>query len=57
MDDANEFVSEDKTVLTVGKLSGNHWDIDRQRLGIGETFRVPTSWVGLSVYEEYDWSC
>lgn len=52
--DANEFETEDKTVLTVGKLSGNHWDIDRQRLGIGETFRVPTSWVGLGVYEEFE---
>lgn len=54
MDDANEFESEDKTVLTVGKISGNHWDIDRQRLGIGETFRVPTYWVGLAVYEEFE---
>lgn len=54
MDDTNEFESEDKTVLTVGKISGNHWDIDRQRLGIGETFRIPTSWVGLSVYEEFE---
>ena len=52
--DANEFVSEDKTVLTVGKISGNHWDIDRQRLGIGQTFRVPTEWVGLAVYEEFE---
>ena len=52
--DANEFETEDKTVLTVGKLSGDHWDIDRQRLGIGETFRVPTSWVGLGVYEEFE---
>lgn len=54
MDDANEFESEDKTVLTVGKISGNHWDIDRQRLGVGETFRVPTFWVGLGVYEEFE---
>ena len=54
MDDTNEFESEDKTVLTVGKLSGNHWDLDRQRLGINETFRVPTYWVGLSVYEEFE---
>ena len=52
--DANEFETADKTVLTVGKLSGDHWDIDRQRLGIGETFRVPTSWVGLGVYEEFE---
>ncbi|MBQ4523333.1 MAG: hypothetical protein IJA10_10340 [Lachnospiraceae bacterium] len=54
LDDTNEFMSEDKTVLTVGKLSGNHWDIDRQRLGIGDSFRVPTSWVGLAVYEEFE---
>lgn len=52
--DANEFETVDETVLTVGKLSGDHWDIDRQRLGIGETFRVPTYWVGLAVYEEFE---
>lgn len=52
--DENEFISEDKTVLSVGKLSGNHWDIDRQRLGVGEAFRVNTYWVGLGVYEEFE---
>ena len=52
--DTNEFVSEDKTVLTVGRIEGNHWDIDRQRLGVGESFRVPTYWVGLGVYEEFE---
>ena len=52
--DVNEFETLDKTVLTVGKREGNHWDLDRQRLGIGETFRVPTYWVGLAVYEEFE---
>ena len=52
--DTNEFVTEDKTVLTVGKREGNHWNLDRQRLGIGEVFRVPTYWVGLAVYEEFE---
>lgn len=52
--DTNEFETEDQTVLTVGKLSGDHWDIDRQRLGVGETFRVNTYWVGLGVYEEFE---
>ena len=52
--DTNEFVSEDKTILSVGKIEGNHWDIDRQRLGVGESFRVPTYWVGLGVYEEFE---
>ena len=32
--DANEFETADQTVLTVGKLSGDSWDIDRQRLGL-----------------------
>ena len=52
--DTNEFETEDKTVLTVGKREGNHWNLDRQRLGIGEVFRVPTYWVGLAVYEEFE---
>lgn len=52
--DQNEFETEDKTVLTVGKMSGDHWDIDRQRLGVGETFRIATYWVGLGVYEEFE---
>lgn len=52
--DANEFESEDESVLTVAKISGDHWDIDRQRLGIGSVQRIPTSWVGLGVYEEFE---
>ena len=52
--DQNEFTSEDKTVLTVGEISGDHWDLDRQRLGHGESFRVKTSWVGLAIYEEFE---
>lgn len=52
--DANEFESVDETVLSVGKLSGDNWDIDRQRLGLGEVTRIPTYWVGLGVYEEFE---
>lgn len=52
--DENEFITEDKTILTVGKLAGDHWDIDRQKLGVGESFRVSTGWVGLGVYEEFE---
>lgn len=52
--DTNEFETEDKTVLTVGKREGNHWNLDRQRLGLGEVFRVPTYWVGLAVYDEFE---
>ena len=52
--DVNEFETEDKTVLTVGRREGNHWNLDRQRLGQGASFRVPTYWVGLAVYEEFE---
>lgn len=52
--DTNEFITEDKSVLSVAKLSGNSWEIDRQRLGVGDVFRVNTEWVGLGVYEEFE---
>jgi hypothetical protein len=52
--DAAVFYTEDETLLTVSKLSGNHWDIDRQRLGKGTSFTVETSWYGLAIYSEYE---
>ena len=52
--DQNVFYTEDETLLTVSKVSGNHWDIDRQRLGKGASFSVETSWYGIAVYSEYE---
>lgn len=55
--DLNEstiFYTEDETILSVSKVSGNHWDIDRVKLGKGKSFSVETSWYGISVYEEYE---
>lgn len=52
--DQNVFYTEDETILTVSKVSGNHWDLDRQKLGKGTTFSVSTSWYGIAVYEEYE---
>lgn len=52
--DANEFYTEDDTILTVSKLSGNHHDIIRQRLGEGESFQVKTSWYGIKIYAEFE---
>ena len=52
--DQNVFYTEDETILSVSKLSGNHWDIDRQRLGKGSSFSVETSWYGIAVYSEYE---
>lgn len=48
------FYTEDETILTVSKVSGNHWDIDRQRLGKGSSYSVETSWYGIAVYSEYE---
>ena len=48
------FYTEDETLLTVSKVSGNHWDIDRQRLGKGASYSVETSWYGIGVYSEYE---
>ena len=52
--DQNIFYSEDNSILTVSKVSGNHWDLDRQRLGKGSTFSIETSTYGLAVYSEYE---
>ena len=52
--DRNDFITEDNSILTVSKVSGNHWDIDRQRLGFGEHFSVTTSWYGIGIYSEFE---
>ena len=52
--DRNEFYVEDDTILTVSKLAGNHHDIIRQKLGIGDHFTVQTSWYGLKIYTEFE---
>lgn len=52
--DRNDFITEDNSILTVSKVSGNHWDIDRQRLGVGEHFSIATSWYGIGVYSEME---
>lgn len=52
--DENVFYSEDNSVLTVSKVSGSHWDLDRQRLGKGSTFSIETSEYGIAIYSEYE---
>lgn len=52
--DKNEFYVPDNSVLSVMKVSGNHHDILRQRLGAGKTFSVETSWIALKVYAEFE---
>ena len=52
--DKNEFYVEDNSVLTVTKVSGNHHDLIRQRLGAGRTYTVATEWYGLKIYAEFE---
>lgn len=52
--DKNDFVEEDNSVLSVMKVSGNHHDIIRQRLGSGKHFSIETSWIALKVYAEFE---
>ena len=52
--DKNEFYVPDNSVLSVMKVSGNHHDLIRQRLGAGKTFSVETSWYGIKVYAEFE---
>lgn len=45
--DANDFYVEDDSILSVSKVSGNHHNMIRQRLGAGRNFAVTTEWFGL----------
>ena len=46
--DKNEFYSEDDSILSVMKVSGNHHDIIRQRLGAGNVQSISTYWCAVN---------
>lgn len=48
----NEFIIQDNSTLIVSRFSGNHWDIDRQKLPAGKTFSVDTEWIAIMIYDE-----
>lgn len=52
--DKNEFFVEDNSILSVMKVSGDHHDIIRQRIGAGSLTSVVTSWVGAKIYAEFE---
>ena len=45
--DENDFYVEDDSILSVSKVSGNHHNMIRQRLGAGRHFSVAGEWFGL----------
>lgn len=51
--DTNEFYVEDRTMLSVARHSGNHWNIRRHKLNIGDTFTVQTEPMVAAVYTDF----
>lgn len=51
--DTKEFEIENDAYLTVGKVSGNNWDLDRQRMDKGATFVVSTDAYAIKVFEYF----
>ena len=51
--DSQEFYVEDRTMLTVARHAGNHWDINRQKLNIGDSFVVKTEPMAAAVYADF----
>ena len=52
--DKNEFVVDDNNILVASKISGNHWDPNRQKLLARQGFSIPTYWIHMRVYEEFE---
>lgn len=52
--DTNDFYVADDSILSVSKVSGNHHNMIRQRLGAGRHFAVTTEWFGLKIYADFE---
>ena len=52
--DENDFYVEDDSILSVSKVSGNHHNMIRQRLGAGRRFSVAGEWYGLKIYADFE---
>ena len=52
--DSQEFWTNEKVILSVTKISGDHHDFTLQRLGSGESYTVTTSVYGIAVGADID---
>lgn len=52
--DKNEYVIDQDGVLVASRFSGNHWDTDRQKLQGKRSFSVPTEWIYIRVYDDFE---
>ena len=49
--EGKEFEIENDAYLTVGKISGNNWDLDRQRMDKGAVVSIATEAYYIKIYE------
>lgn len=50
----NEYVIDQDGILVASRVSGNHWDIERQKLQGKRSFSVPTEWIAIHVYDDLE---
>lgn len=51
--DKKELEIENDSYLTVGKISGNNWDLDRQRMDKGAVISITTEAYYIKIYEYF----
>ena len=52
--DTNEFYVEVKNQLEIAEFSGNHWDMKRHRVDVGQKFSLEVRDYGISIYDEFE---
>lgn len=52
--DTNEFVVDDNGILVASRFSGNHWDVERQKLQGRKVFSLSQEWITIRVYDELE---
>ena len=52
--DKNEYVIDQDGILVASRFSGNHWDTERQKLQGKRSFSVPTEWIYVRVYDDFE---
>lgn len=52
--DKNEYVIDQAGILVASRFSGNHWDTERQTLQGKRSFSVPTEWIYIRVYDDFE---
>lgn len=52
--DRPEFYVPNSQSIIISKISGGHWNLNRQRLNAGASFIIQTEWYGAKIYEEFE---